>query len=235
MRALLAITERELRAYFLSPVGYVILFVFLFLAAIFFYIPLAAGEASLRYFFSNVVIWLIILVPALTMRLIADERRTGTLEVLMTSPVTDGQVILGKFLGSLGFYAVMLLATLEFPLALRWAATPDRGPIVTGYIGLALFGASFLSIGLLASCLTKSQVVAFMTTVMTLLLLVLVDWFASVSTGSLNTVLQFVGMRQHLENFSKGIIDTKDVIYYLSVIGLCLLLSVRALAAWKWR
>lgn len=235
MRATLAIMERELRAYFLSPVGYVILFVFLFLSAIFFYIPLAAGEGSLRYFFSNVVIWLVILVPAVTMRLIADERRTGTIEVLMTSPVTDAQVILGKFLGSLGFYAVMLLLTVEFPLALRWATTPDQGPILSGYLGLMLFGASFLSIGLLASTLTKSQVVAFMTTVMVLLLLILVDWFASVSTGSLTTVLQFVGMRQHLENFSKGIIDTKDIIYYLSVVGLCLMLSVRALGAWKWR
>jgi ABC-2 type transport system permease protein len=235
MRATLAILERELRAYFLSPVGYVILFVFLFLSAIFFYIPVAAGEGSLRYFFSNVVIWLVILVPAVTMRLIADERRTGTIEVLMTSPVTDAQVILGKFLGSLGFYAVMLLLTLQFPLALRWVTTPDRGPILSGYLGLVLFGASFLSIGLLASTLTKSQVVAFMTTVMVLLLLILIDWFASVSTGSLTTVLQFVGMRQHLENFSKGIIDTKDIIYYLSVVGLCLMLSVRALAAWKWR
>jgi ABC-2 type transport system permease protein len=235
MRATLAILERELRAYFLSPVGYVILFVFLFLSAIFFYIPLAAGEGSLRYFFSNVVIWLVILVPAITMRLIADERRTGTIEVLMTSPVTDAQVIWGKFLGSLGFYAVMLLLTLEFPLALRWATTPDRGPIITGYLGLLLFGAAFLSIGLLASTLTRSQVVAFMTTVMVLLLLILVDWFASVSSGSMTTVLQFIGMRQHLENFSKGIIDTKDVIYYLSVVGLCLMLSIRALAAWKWR
>lgn len=235
MRALLAITERELRAYFLSPLGYVILFVFIFLAAIFFYVPIVAGEGTLRYFFSNVVIWLVILVPAITMRLIADERRTGTIEVLMTSPVTDAQVILGKFLGSLGFYAVMLLLTVQFPLLLGWVSTPDRGPILTGYLGLVLFGASFLSIGLLASTLTRSQVVAFMSTVMVLLLLILLDWFATISTGTTNTILQVLGMRQHLENFSKGIIDTKDVIYYLSVVGLCLMLSIRALAAWKWR
>jgi ABC-2 type transport system permease protein len=232
---MVAITERELRSYFLSPVGYVILFAFLFVGAWFFYSPLVFGEASMRYFFSNLVVWLVFLMPALTMRLIADERRTGTLEVLMTSPVSDGQVILGKFLGSLGFYLVMLLATLEFPLALRWAANPDRGPILAGYVGLALFGAAFLSIGLLASCLTKSQVVAYLSTAMVLLVLILMDWTASASSGTLSTVIQFIGLRQHLENFSKGIIDTKDVIYYLSVIGLCLLLSVRALASWKWR
>jgi ABC-2 type transport system permease protein len=235
MRGLLAITERELRAYFLSPVGYIILFVFLFLAAIFFYVPVAAGQGSMRIYFSNVVIWLVILVPALTMRLIADERRTGTIEVLMTSPVTDAQVILGKFLGSVAFYAVMLLLTLQFPLALRWVSTPDRGPMISGYVGLALFGTSFLAIGLLASCLSKSQVVAFMSTVMALLLLVLLDWFAMNASGTWATILQFVAMRQHLENFTKGIIDTKDIIYYLSIIGLCLLLSVRALGSWKWR
>jgi ABC-2 type transport system permease protein len=235
LRATLAIVERELRAYFLSPVGYAMLTVFLLLSAVFFYLPLSMGEGSLRAFIYNVVIILIITLPALTMRLISEERRTGTLEILMTSPVTDAQVVLGKYLGSLGFYAVMLLATLQFPIALEIVSDPDRGPIITGYIGLLLFGGTFVAVGLLISTLTKSQVTAAFVTVGVLLMMLLLDWFSGSGTGWLADVIAQVGMRRHLENFAKGIVDTRDVLYYVSVIALCLVLSTRALASWKWR
>jgi ABC-2 type transport system permease protein len=235
LRATLAIVERELRSYFLSPVGYTMLAVFLLLSAVFFYLPLSMGEGSLRAFIYNVVIILIITLPALTMRLISEERRTGTIEILMTAPVTDAQVVLGKYLGSLGFYAVMLLATLQFPIALEVVSDPDRGPMITGYIGLLLFGGTFVAVGLLISSLTKSQVTAAFVTVGVLLLMLLMDWFAGSGTGWFSEVVSQVGMRRHLENFAKGIVDTRDVIYYLSVIALCLVLSTRALASWKWR
>jgi gliding motility-associated transport system permease protein len=235
LRATLAIVERELRAYFLSPVGYAMLTVFLLLSAVFFYLPLSLGEGSLRAFIYNVVIILIITLPALTMRLISEERRSGTIEILMTAPVTDAQVVMGKYLGSLGFYAVMLLATLQFPIALEIVSDPDRGPIITGYIGLLLFGGTFVAIGLLVSALTKSQVTAAFVTVGVLLLMLLLDWFSGSGTGWLAEIVNQVGMRRHLENFAKGIIDTRDVLYYLSVIALCLMLSTRALASWKWR
>jgi gliding motility-associated transport system permease protein len=130
---------------------------------------------------------------------------------------------------------VMLLATLQYPIALAVVSHPDRGPIFSGYIGLLLFGATFLAVGLLVSSLTKSQVTAAFVTVGALLMLLLVDWFASGATGVFSEILSHVGMQRHLENFSKGIVDTRDVIYYLSTIALCLVLSVRALASWKWR
>jgi ABC-2 type transport system permease protein len=236
MRATLAIAERELRAYFASPVGYVVIAGFLVLASYMFYVPLAlAGQSSMRGWTYNIVIILIILVPALTMRLIAEERRTGTIEVLSTSPVTDAQVVVGKFLGCLGFYAVMLGSTLVFPIILRSVGTPEMGPIITGYLGLFLFGASFVAIGLLTSALSKSQVVGFVSGFVVLLLLFLIEWMAQGGSGWLSTTIRYIGIQQHLDNFAKGVIAAKDVIYYLSVVVLCLLLSIRALQAWKWR
>ena len=236
MKATLAIAERELKAYFLSPVGYVVIAGFLLLASYMFYLPLAImGDLSLRRWTYNIVIIFIILVPALTMRLIAEERKTGTIEVLATSPVTDAQVILGKFLGCVGFYAAMLALTFTYPIILIRLGKPEMGPIFASYLGLFLFGASFVAIGLLASALSKSQVVGFVGAFVVLLFLFLIEWMAQTGGGWLTSVIRYIGIQQHLENFGKGIIDTKDVIYYFSVVALCLLLSVRAMQAWKWR
>jgi len=236
MRGILAIMERELRAYFVSVVGYVVMAGILFLAGYyFFYIPLALGEGSLRFWFRNFTITLLLLAPALTMRLFAEERKIGTIELLMTSPVTDAQVVLGKFLGSVAFYLILLVLTLQYPIVLFIVGNPDRGPIISGYIGLILFGAAFLSVGLLLSTTTKSQVVAFVSTFVILLMLYLLSWGAEGRTTGLARVLNYLSLNQHLENFAKGVIDTGDVIFYLTFIGLCLFLSVRSLAAWKWR
>jgi ABC-2 type transport system permease protein len=236
MRATLAIAERELKAYFLSPVGYVVIAGFLLLASYFFYLPLVVmGEPTLRRWIYNTLIILIILMPALTMRLIAEERKTGTIEVLATSPVTDAQVVLGKFLGCVGFYAAMLAMTLVYPIILTRVGKPEMGPLITVYIGLLLYGATFVAIGLLMSAMSKSQVVAFVTAFVVLLFLFIIEWMAQSGADWLATLVRYVGIQQHLENFSKGIIDTKDVIYYLSVVALCLLLSVRAMQSWKWR
>src|SRR3954467_14690908 len=143
MRATLAIAERELKAYFLSPVGYVVIAGFLLLSSYFFYVPLELmGEPSLRIWTGNTVIVLMILMPALTMRLVAEERKTGTIEVLSTSPVTDAQIIVGKFLGCLGFYAAMLATTFIYPIILRSVGKPEMGPIISSYLGMLLFGAS---------------------------------------------------------------------------------------------
>jgi ABC-2 type transport system permease protein len=237
MRATLAIAERELKAYFLSPVGYVVIAGFLLLASYLFYLPLAVmGEPSMRHWTYNIVIILIILMPALTMRLVAEERKTGTIELLATSPVTDLQIVLGKFLGCAGFYAAMLALTLTYPFILSRLGKPEMGPIFASYLGLFLFGASFVAIGLLASALSKSQVVGFVSAFVVLLFLFLIEWMAQAgNSGWLATTIRYIGIQQHLENFGKGIIDTKDVIYYLSVVALCLLLSIRAMQAWKWR
>jgi ABC-2 type transport system permease protein len=236
MRATLAIAERELKAYFLSPVGYVVIAGFLLLSSYFFYVPLELmGEPSLRIWTGNTVIVLMILMPALTMRLVAEERKTGTIEVLSTSPVTDAQVIVGKFLGCLGFYAAMLATTFIYPIILRSVGKPEMGPIISSYLGMLLFGASFVAIGLLASALSKSQVVGFVSGFVVLLLMFVLEWVTRGGSGWLSTAIRYIGIQQHLENFGKGVIAAKDIIYYLSVVALCLLLSIRALQAWKWR
>jgi ABC-2 type transport system permease protein len=235
MTAILAIARRELRAYFGSPMGWVVLAAFLAVGGYFFVAGVTlAGFGDLRAWFSNVTIYLIMLAPALTMRLIAEERQRGTIEVLMTSPVTDTQMVLGKFLAAWGFYAFMLALTLQYPLALTRLGTPDRGPIIAGYLGLLLFGGVFLAVGLLISAMTKSQVVAYVGTLFVLLFLWLLVWASNGETWW-QKLLAYIAVPTHLESFAKGLIDTRDLFFYLSFIGGMLFLSVRAVAAWKWR
>ncbi|MCC6728602.1 MAG: ABC transporter permease [Chthonomonadales bacterium] len=235
MRSTLAVAQRELRAYFAAPMGWVALAVFLAFAGYFFYAGVAfAGFGDLRSWFIDTTIILIILMPALTMRLVAEERQTGTIEVLMTSPITDTQAILGKYLGGLGFYSVMLLLTVQYPVALTRMGSPDMGPIYAGYVGMLLFGATFLAVGLLVSTMTKSQVVAYVGSLFVLLFLWLLVW-ASEGDAWWQRLLAYIAIPTHLESFTKGLIDTRDIFFYLTFIGAALFLSVRALAAWKWR
>lgn len=235
MRTAYAIAEREIRSYFASPIGWIVLGAFMALVGWFFWAAIAyAGIGEMRMWFSNTTIVLIILLPALTMRLLAEERQRGTIEILMTSPVTDTQAVLGKFLGAWGFYCVMLLMTLQFPITLTRLATPDRGPFYSGYLGMALFGGTFIAVGLLISAMTKNQVVAYVGTLFVLLFLWLLSWAGS-GDAWWQTLLTYISVPSHLDSFAKGMIDTRDVFFYLSFIGGMLFLTVRALAAWKWR
>jgi len=235
MRAALSVAERELKAYFAAPMGWVVMAVFLMFAGYFFWAGVTvASFGDLRVWFSNVTIILIILIPAITMRLVAEERQRGTIEVLMTSPITDTQAILGKFLGAFAFYAVMVFMTIQFPIALTRLGTPDKGPFYSGYLGLLLFGGTFIAIGLLVSTMTKSQVIAYVASLFVLLFLWLLVW-ASNGDAWWQKLLAYVAVPTHLDNFTKGLIDTRDIFFYLSFIGGALFLSVRALAAWKWR
>ncbi len=235
MRPVLAIAHRELRSYFASPIGWIVLATFMAFVGYFFWAAIAlAGIGEMRMWYSNTTIILIILLPALTMRLFAEERQKGTIEVLMTSPVTDTQAVFGKYLGALAFYAIMLILTLQFPVTLTKVGSPDRGPFYSGYLGMLLFGGTFLAVGLLISTMTKSQVVAYVGTLFVLLFLWLLAW---VGTGDAwwQKLLQYVSLPTHLDAFAKGLIDTRDLFFYLSFIGGMLFLTVRALAAWKWR
>jgi ABC-2 type transport system permease protein len=235
MRPIVTVAEREVRSYFAAPMGWVVIAVFLAFTGYFFWAPLSlAGVGDLRGWFNNSTIMLIILIPAITMRLVAEERQRGTIEILMTSPITDTQAIIGKFLGALLFYVAMLALTLQFPLALTRLGTPDKGPIYAGYVGMLLFGGTFLAIGLLISTTTRSQVIAYVATLFILLFLWLLVW-ASQGEAWWQHLLSYIALPTHLESFGKGLIDTRDVFFYLSFIGGALFLSVRALSAWKWR
>ncbi|MDE3090712.1 MAG: ABC transporter permease subunit, partial [Chloroflexota bacterium] len=176
MRNIWTIASRELNSYFVSPVAYVVGAAFLLVSGVLFSLTLTSTmDASLRGTFSNITFILVLLAPALTMKLLAEEQRMGTLELLLTSPVHDWQVVVGKFLGSLILFAVMLLGpTLFYVVLLVWLGTPDFGPIISGYLGVLLLGGAFLSIGVLTSSLTQNQVIAYILG----LAILLVMWIA---------------------------------------------------------
>jgi ABC-2 type transport system permease protein len=236
MRAVLAVAGREIRAYFTSSMGWIVLAVFMAFAGYFFYFGVTiGGRGDLRAWYSDITIILIMLMPALTMRLVAEERQRGSIELLMTAPITDTQAILGKYLGGLFFYGVMLVLAIQYPITLMRVGTPDFGPLWAGFIGLFLFGATFLAIGLFISCTTRSQVVAYVGTFFVLLFMWVLAGAAQNGQDAWQLVLAYLAMPTHLDNFTKGLIDTRDIFFYLSFTGGMLFLSVRSLSAWKWR
>ncbi len=258
MNNLLAIADKELRAYFASPIAWVLVGLFSLLVGGFF-------VAGLQYFvqasmqmdafaqmgqqqqtinvnqhligplFSNVAVIALFVVPMMTMRAYAEEKRSGTIELLLTSPLTDVQIVAGKFLGALALYGVMLAVTLVHIAILFVYGEPEWRLVATGYLGLLLMGASFLSIGLFVSSLTKNQIVAVMGTFAALLLLWIVSWFAESASPTMQPVLRHLSIIEHFDNFSKGVIDVSDLTYYLSFIAFGLFLTVRSVDSERWR
>jgi gliding motility-associated transport system permease protein len=202
--------------------------------------PQMAGQLNvtdsvLRPLFSNMSIILLLLMPLLTMRLIAEERRAGTIELLLTYPVRDGAVLLGKYLGVLALYAMIIGLTLLYPAILMYFARVEWGPLLTGYVGLLLMGGMFLSIGIFASALTENQIVAAVTTFGILLMFWVIGWSADYAGGVLGRVLSHLSILEHNDSFSKGIFDTKDVVYYVDLTLLALFLTLRSLESRRWR
>lgn len=242
MSPMMTIAKREFRSYFDAPLAYVVMcLTFLLLGlAIFLYGGFwQIDRASLRLLFEFTPVGLsILVVPVVTMRLIAEERRSGTLEMLITLPVNDSDVILGKYLGALGLVLTLVVATAIYPIAMfkfPWNLGPlDMGPIWAGYVGLILFSAASVAIGLLVSTVTESQSVAFFVTFFVLLVL----WFAEAAamrlSGDLGNTLNFVCFQSRLEGFTRGLIDSRDVIFFLSVTVVSLVVAFRALERRKW-
>jgi len=251
----LPVFRKEMRLYFGSPVAYVVFAFFLLISGWFFsQIFLFYSDMSMRSFmqpqfgqnlnitenvmrplFSNMSVVLLFFIPMLTMRLFAEEKRAGTMELLLTYPVRDGEVLAGKFLSALGLYAVLLALTLLYPGLVAYFTRVEWGPILTGYLGLVLVGATFLAVGLLISSLTENQIVAGFVTFGTLLAFWVIGWGADFAGGNMRTVLQYLSITEHMDNFSRGLIDTKDVVYYASAIALALFLTLRSLESKRWR
>ena len=246
MNGIRATLARELLAYFLSPLAYIVAALLLVVNGItfasilsFLNDPRAGIGAPLELFFGQTFFfWLVLLfvTPVLTMRLISEERRSGTIEMLMTSPITEGQVVLGKFCAALVFYAFLWLPTLSYAGILAYYHEVDWGPVASGYLGIMGIGAVFLSIGMLATALARTQLVA---AILTFAMLMFVFTFGLlemlVNTGVLKAVLGYVNMWQHVEEFAKGIVDTRRLVYYASTTAFFLFLATRAFAARKWR
>lgn len=227
---------KEFSAYFNSPIAYVLLVVFLVFQGwwFFWFRPFFVIEAAeMREFFGILPFVFLFVIPAMSMRLWAEERRTGTIEVLLTLPLNDHEVILGKFLASVAFLAVALALTFPIYLVVSYVGSPDPGPIVASYLAALLVGAAYLSIGLFASALTKNQIIAFILALVACLALFLVGYATQLSgllTETLTNVLSYIGLGVHYESMSRGVIDSRDVVYYLSIIGLFLFLNARVLA-----
>lgn len=247
--------KKEMRLYFTSPVAYVVLTIFLVIAGWFFYnifafFTLASMQSAmnpamardlnvtdsvLRPLVTNVSVILLLLMPLITMRLFAEERRSGTIELLLTYPVRDGAVLVGKYLAALALYALMLALTLLYPGIVVYFARLEWGPLVTGYAGLLLMGGTFIAVGVFASSLTENQIVASITTFGILLILWVIGWSADYVGGVWGKVLQHLSLLEHNDNFAKGVLDTKDVVYYLNFIALALFLTLRSLEARRWK
>lgn len=250
----LAIAHKELKSYFASPIAcvvvgfYALLFGYFFIAMLSFFVRqsmqmgMGMGPTSMninqqmvRPLFLNASVLILFVGPIITMRTYAEEKRSGTMELLMTSPVTDVQIILGKFLGALGLYAAMLLVTLVYLGILFIYGNPEWKPIVAGYVGLLLLGGCFISVGLLISSLTKSQMLAAMATFAVFLLLWVIDWIGDFGGPTAQAIVSNLSIVQHLDDFVKGVIDTKHVVYYLSFITFGLFLTAKSVDTERWR
>ena len=240
MRNALIIARREIEAYFASPIAYIVIAAYLVVMGVIFSLIIAArpgAEASLRFVFGNAfsAIILIIVGPLLTMRLLAEEQRSGTIELVLTSPVRDWELVVGKYLAGLTVFLAMLLPTLIYPLLIDRFGNPDRGTFLTTYLGVILLGMALLALGLLTSAMTQNQIVAAFLGLGLILLLTFAEFLASVVGDPFSGILSYLGFFSHFFVFLRGIIDTRDVIYYLSVTVGALFLTTQVLGMRRWR
>lgn len=223
------ITKRELKSYFTSPVAYIVTALFLITVGIFFYSTFFLNKkAELRIFFSMLPYAFTIFVPALTMRLFAEEQKTGSIETLMTLPVTETQVVLGKFFGAFITSMAMLIPTLLYVITLTFFGKPDYGPIIGGYVGAVLLCAVYSAIGTFASSITKNQIIAFFTALAISALLTLIDLFMIFIPGKVVKFLSFFSVVTHFNSVARGIIDSRDIIYLLSLTIVFILLTIKS-------
>jgi ABC-2 type transport system permease protein len=218
MRQVKNIFQKEFMAYFVSPIAYIVISIFLLVTGWFFFMVFFLyNQADLRDFFTLLPIIFSFVVPAVTMRLFSEELNIGSYEILLTLPVAPRDVILGKFLAGVAFIAAMLVPTLAYPITVSLLGQLDWGPVAGGYIGAVLLGAAFSAIGLFASSLTRNQIIAFIIGMAICFALTLIDKMLFFLPQSLLGVFEYLGADFHFQNISKGIIDSRDILYFLSV------------------
>jgi ABC-2 type transport system permease protein len=263
MKNFFVICKKELTSYYYSPIAYVVTTIFLLIAGYFFFnflvgytrltqivmsnpdymaqIPLNFTESLFNPFFSDLSIVMLLMLPLLTMRLLAEEKKAGTFELLLTYPLRDLETVLGKFFACFLVFAMMIGFTIAYPLFLAAIQTPgmgggiEIGPLISNYVGLLLLGGAFIAFGILASSLTSNQIIAAVISFGALLLFWLIGFSENAVGPVLGAILRHISLLQHFENFSKGLINSQDVIYYLNVIIFCLFLTLRSLESNKWR
>jgi ABC-2 type transport system permease protein len=257
MRNALVIAGREIAAYFVQPVAYVVATVFLLLGGWFFFALLRRFDLVQQMYLAmqnpaglerlnlnqmviepllhNMAIVLVILVPAITMRTFAEEKRAGTYELLLTAPVRTSEVVAGKFIGAAVLILVMIFLAGIFPLVLVLFGNPEIGVIASGYLGLAFLGVSFVAVGLFTSSVTQNQIIAAISCFGALLLLYVISWPAETGGGSFAQLLRYLSLPEHFATMVRGLISTKDIVYFLSVIAVALFLTQRSVESVRWR
>ena len=255
MSNILAIAHKELKAYFASPIAYIvigfsaILFGWFFVNLLYYFdrMSLQAGlgaggpdsvnvnEMLIGPLFMNVSVILLFTLPLITMRIYSEEKRSGTIELLLTAPLTDFQIVMGKFIGALVLYVAMLAITAVHLAFLFAFGNPEWRPVLAGYLGVLLMGGCFLSLGLFVSSLTKNQIVAGFITFAVFLMFWVINWIASFTGPTMQAVLNYLSITEHLNDFTRGVIDTKHLIYYVSFIAFSLFLTVRSVDSERWR
>jgi ABC-2 type transport system permease protein len=231
----LAVARREFRAFFNSPIAYIVLGGFLLVAGwLYFATVFLVGQASLRTFFGIAPVLFALFLPAVTMRAIAEERKTGTLELLMTMPLREWEVVGGKFIAALAMVATGLAFTLPYAFSVAALTAPgvsfDWGSAIAGYLGLLLLASSFLALGLWASALSKNQIIGFIVGLLLCLSFSFIDKFAALLPESIGQVVEYLSTDYHFENIARGVLDTRDLLFYLSLTAAGLLLTTRSLA-----
>lgn len=239
MRNTVAVMQRELLSLFCSPVAYIVMAGFWMLTGVLVLVSgaFAPGQpATLRGFFTFTPFVLAIVVPAITMRAISEEYRSGTFEALMTAPISDAQMVLGKFLAALAFYALMIVGTVVYLVVMSLYGKPDIGASLASYLGLLLIGAPFVAFGIFTSSLTKNQIVAWMLATIPLMVLV---WFAGYIVtkleGGLREVFQRINIERHLDQFNRGLITLESVVFLLGVAAMFVFFSVKVVESRRWR
>ncbi len=257
MKYIWVLAKKEIHSLFVSPIAYVVLTGFLLLGGWLFFNLLFRFNYLLTLYTSfqnlggaqglnlndfvitpllqNLTIILLIMVPVITMRTFAEEKKSGTYELLLTSPLTVTQIVLGKFLGCLFFIFVMILLTGIYPAILLFYGNPELGILASGYLGLFLLSVVFVSVGLLTSSLTENQIVAAVSCFVILLLLYVLSWPAETTGSASGSLLKYLSVVEHFSEMTKGLIDTKDLVYFLTLIFLSLFLTYRSVEASRWK
>ena len=254
VRNVVAIAAKELRGYFGSPIAWIMMGLFAFIFGGFYinylYYFLNQGQQAMfgggpprmnvndqliRPLLQNASVLVLFILPMITMRTYSEEKRSGTIELLLTSPLKDIEIVLGKFLGAVGLYAALLAVTMLYVLVLFFTGNPEWLPVVSGYLGLLLLGSCFVAVGLFISSLTKNQMVAGVATFVTFLFFWIINWFADSAGPTMASVVNYLSITQHFDDFGRGVLDTKHLVFYLSFISFGLFLTVKSVDSERWR
>lgn len=228
----LAVWAKEFKDYFVSPIAYMVIAIFLLVTGWFFFSTFfIQGQTTLRGFFNLLPITFSFVIPALTMRLLAEEFNVGTYEILITMPIKSSQIIISKFLAALSLIAALLIPTVAYPLFISFLGDLDWGPVLGGYLGALLLGGAFAAVGLFTSALSRNQIIAFILGTVICFTLAMVDQMLYFMPSSILDVVNYLGASYHFQNIAKGIIDSRDIVYFLSVIFIGLYLTHLALQA----